>query len=1090
MIRALIAFAFFLPPLAGQGTMYLRTPGTRFTTVTAASNQTPIVLSVADASIFSNGDLVCVTEVGGNFAANGHLRAEETRHMARLVSAKVGNSFALLDLTGAPVPGSGNYTGGGRVGKCTAINPPATHGVWFDGPTGPLSLALQSPARRSGANPLYAQLQAAADNLEAQPNVWGRIWGFNVGELGSFTIAAAIRGWADSRAASTNAVLFDFRNPDQLTGTFSVDEVNWPGNTGAPVSSIDDYDLQLAGQMATAYSMTRHLLTQAERDRYNAYHFNDLTWQVGGTDYSSAWVKPPGWTINLSGPYTQDTSKGTVTVSGTNLQGIGTTFLTHLVPGSIVFTPFPSGFAPVRKVLSVQSDTAATLVFSPENVTTPSHYAVGAAWQPNQLGLTYFAGIFPYDWNHGGGNIRYPFSFQWNDATQNLTHVRMLGHFARGVASCVDTFRACLVAQRAYNAWYDRSLPPQLMLTAQGGYNSSSVGYNSWRVTSAFLEIMRIARASAGFDLCAITGSFCADGARSVLALATAGPGRQFLPWAELGAFGWTDQNIRPGFQSMALLPTHPDVRGFLDVWQNSLPVTIATRYAWWAYASYDPSLSTPAAPALAYVGQRNYASECVASWGASACAVIPVRSAASVRSGFAAADTVALVDGSGGACVDHCYESAGGLLTVNRNGKFLAGAGDDGAYYPPPLSAHKTAAIHLNADSNRKTWNSNDTAFVGAPWVFSSPSGSSVFWRSVLTDAYLPGANAAAVERQMIVRTRRTGNSYTITHDYVAQSSPGFPYSYLHLPLNGVGSPSGSSAFSVDRSAGTIATDFGNAGAQFRFFGFEGGAARIDTHNNSNTNYSYPSGGGFTARLRVCLDNGAGACNTSTTAAEWAIVQQINDGGGNDAMPLVLPSVVGAHRILQIQDAAPVVAAFTRAGATADSLSFTTTHAGEAEYFIAGLNPGAYNVSVAGVPVAGSPFTVTSDTGGFIFASTAGLVSIAAGISPMDITTSAPFGAVPGGVVGTPYTLTFSASGGVAPLGALALASGSLPPGLSLSAGVLSGTPTAAGTFVFRLSVADARPVSYGEDFSLIVAPGAGPPPPTVRNVRRGVWR
>ena len=63
-----------------------------------------------------------------------------------------------------------------------------------------------------------------------------------------------------------------------------------------------------------------------------------------------------------------------------------------------------------------------------------------------------------------------------------------------------------------------------------------------------------------------------------------------------------------------------------------------------------------------------------------------------------------------------------------------------------------------------------------------------------------------------------------------------------------------------------------------------------------------------------------------------------------------------------------------------------------------------------------------------------------------------------PQGVVGTPYSLTFTASGGTQPLTWLFAAGSTPPPGLTLNpqSGVLSGTPTTAGTFAFTVQVQD----------------------------------
>jgi hypothetical protein len=73
---------------------------------------------------------------------------------------------------------------------------------------------------------------------------------------------------------------------------------------------------------------------------------------------------------------------------------------------------------------------------------------------------------------------------------------------------------------------------------------------------------------------------------------------------------------------------------------------------------------------------------------------------------------------------------------------------------------------------------------------------------------------------------------------------------------------------------------------------------------------------------------------------------------------------------------------------------------------------------------------------------------------APLVITTSS----LPGAKYGVAYDQTLAASGGIAPLKwSLAAGSGPLPTGLTLSAaGVLSGTPTATGTFSFVIQVAD----------------------------------
>jgi len=64
----------------------------------------------------------------------------------------------------------------------------------------------------------------------------------------------------------------------------------------------------------------------------------------------------------------------------------------------------------------------------------------------------------------------------------------------------------------------------------------------------------------------------------------------------------------------------------------------------------------------------------------------------------------------------------------------------------------------------------------------------------------------------------------------------------------------------------------------------------------------------------------------------------------------------------------------------------------------------------------------------------------------------------LPAAVINVPYSVTLTATGGVPPY-TWAMASGTLPPGLSIStAGVISGTPTALGTTSFKVQVTDSQ--------------------------------
>jgi hypothetical protein len=80
------------------------------------------------------------------------------------------------------------------------------------------------------------------------------------------------------------------------------------------------------------------------------------------------------------------------------------------------------------------------------------------------------------------------------------------------------------------------------------------------------------------------------------------------------------------------------------------------------------------------------------------------------------------------------------------------------------------------------------------------------------------------------------------------------------------------------------------------------------------------------------------------------------------------------------------------------------------------------------------------------------------------------------GGTVGTSYgSVTLATSGGVGPY-TYTLTAGSLPPGLSFSAGVISGTPTTSGSYNFTIAVRDSIQQTSSKAFSIAVAAAAVP--------------
>jgi len=100
-----------------------------------------------------------------------------------------------------------------------------------------------------------------------------------------------------------------------------------------------------------------------------------------------------------------------------------------------------------------------------------------------------------------------------------------------------------------------------------------------------------------------------------------------------------------------------------------------------------------------------------------------------------------------------------------------------------------------------------------------------------------------------------------------------------------------------------------------------------------------------------------------------------------------------------------------------------------------------------------------------------------AAAVVCLPITVNPP--TLPNGTVGSAYNQTITAIGGTPPY-TFAVSSGTLPPGLTLSAGgTLSGTPTTAGTSNFTITATDSNACPGSRAYSIVIAAAGVPPGP-----------
>ncbi len=151
-------------------------------------------------------------------------------------------------------------------------------------------------------------------------------------------------------------------------------------------------------------------------------------------------------------------------------------------------------------------------------------------------------------------------------------------------------------------------------------------------------------------------------------------------------------------------------------------------------------------------------------------------------------------------------------------------------------------------------------------------------------------------------------------------------------------------------------------------------------------------------------------------------------------------------------------------AGVAQAAQTFSSTATTES---VTGLTPGtSYTFKVAAVNAAGT-----------------GPASAMSSAVTVNASPSLTFGPPPAGEVSIPYSDQLTATGGTGAL-AWSVSSGSLPPGLSLgsSTGLLSGTPTAGGSYAFTVQVADTAGGTASKAVSLVIAAApslSNPAPP-----------
>ncbi|HLJ47001.1 MAG TPA: putative Ig domain-containing protein [Bryobacteraceae bacterium] len=214
----------------------------------------------------------------------------------------------------------------------------------------------------------------------------------------------------------------------------------------------------------------------------------------------------------------------------------------------------------------------------------------------------------------------------------------------------------------------------------------------------------------------------------------------------------------------------------------------------------------------------------------------------------------------------------------------------------------------------------------------------------------------------------------------------------------------------------------------------------------------------------------------TPTTAGTFAFSATVTDSTVSDTRP---PSATGQFQIV-VNPALTVTPATLPTGTVNTPYPSTTLNAtgGTTPYswtISAGALPPGLSLSnagaISGTPTQAGTFSFTANVVDFGDRSASGRFQIVVNPPPLTVQPAI----LPTGTVNVAYPSTaLSATGGTTPF-TWSVTAGALPAGLSLSAaGVISGTPTAAGTFSFTATVTDAAQRTANGQFQIVVNPPA----------------